>query len=450
MQQRNCTTCGTPLQLQCPTCNQINVLNNLSPDRISGNWMQCTKMLRVHILCLMSTLVAVLGVAYYLYVYFFISEAEIVVPQKCYAKGNGLIKAIPGEISTIHLYIVNQTGKPSTIPVQTLSCELMSESTGEIINCTMEEITISEYNISYQPISRGRHQLHIKVEGEHIKGSPFSVAAKMPIHKLGTVLKRIDGLKAPQGMTFNQRGEMIVAEYRGHCVTILSPSGKNVLSFGKEGTGPGEFNHPTDVAVDIDGNILVTDMKNNRIQKFSSGGKFICEVGKHGKGDLEFDFPVGIGIHPINSMIYIMENKNNRIQILKPDLTFFDYLPGKYNEPKDVAFDSSGNVYVADNEKHRIQVFKNGTLCQQFGQKGEKEGDLRYPSSISIDSTDLVYVLELHNYRVSLFTSKWKFLESFGSQGKGHGQFDEARGILVDKDGNIYVSDRVNDRIQRF
>ena len=51
-----------------------------------------------------------------------------------------------------------------------------------------------------------------------------------------------------------------MAEYRGHHVTILSPSREKILTFEEEGNGPGEFKNPTDVPVDMDGNILVTDM----------------------------------------------------------------------------------------------------------------------------------------------------------------------------------------------
>ena len=444
----NCQRCGTPFQQLCPNCCQQNALNNLMADYTLSIVRRIKRWFQVLLFLMAAVLVVLLA---NFYVQSFTSEENTVSPLKCYATGKGLEVAVAGEISSVNLNIVNQTGKPSTIPVKTLACELVSELTDEIVNCTLQEVDISQYELSYLPTSRGRHQLHIKVEGEHIKGSPFTVTVKMPIHKLGTVLKTITGLKAPQGMTFNQKGEMIVAEYRGHCVTTLSPSGKKLRSFGKEGIGPGDFNHPTDVAVDMDGNILVTDMKNNRIQKFTSDGNFITEVGKHGKGRLNFDFPVGIGVHSVNNKIYIAENKNNRIHILRPDLSFFGYLPSEFNEPKDVAFDSTGNIYVADNEKHRIQVFTaNGTLLRQFGKKGKEEGKMSYPSSICIDSTDLVYVVELYNFRVSLFTSEGNFVKSFGTKGKGSGQFDEARGIVVDKEGNIYVSDRVNDRIQQF
>ena len=71
------------------------------------------------------------------------------------------------------------------------------------------------------------------------------------------------------------------------------------------------------------------------------------------------------------------------------------------------------------------------------------EGELSFPTSISIDSDDAVYVAEGRNHRVSVFTREGTFLTSFGSKGDGPGQFNTPREITVDKNGVIYVSDSV-------
>ena len=88
-------------------------------------------------------------------------------PGKCYATGKGLEVAEPGERATVVLRITDQKKKACTTPVR---CELVSEHTREIENCTVKQTDIGQYEISYKSTSRGRHQLHIKVEGEHIKG----------------------------------------------------------------------------------------------------------------------------------------------------------------------------------------------------------------------------------------------------------------------------------------
>ena len=377
-----------------------------------------------------------------------------VSPEKCYATGKGLETAELGERATAVLNVVDEKEKACPVAVESLTCELVSETTGEKKKCSVKKTGDSRYKISYQPASRGRHQLHIKVEGDHIKGSPFPVTVKLPVVKLGTPIKTISKVKGSWCVAVNQKGEVIVSEGRGHCVSIFSPAGEKLRSFGSKGSGHGQFNEPRGVAVDDGGNILVVDGNNNRIQKFTSDGKFITAVGKEGNKPLEFITPIGIAIHPLNKKVYITECGNHRIQIVNSDLTFSSSIGsyggdnGQFKYPWDMAFDSAGNVYVADGANHRIQVFTaEGEYLRKFGKKGSGDGELNWPSSITIDSDNMVYVTEDTNHRVSVFTCEGKFLTSFGSGGSGPGQFSGPRGIAVDRNGVVYVSDYNNDRL---
>jgi DNA-binding beta-propeller fold protein YncE len=379
-------------------------------------------------------------------------------PEKCYATGKGLEVAKLGERATAVLHVVDQIGKACTKPVETLTCELVSEGTGEKIDCAVKKIEASgQYEISYQATIRGsRHQLHIKVEGGHIQGSPFPVIVKLPVQKLGTSIKTISGVKQPWSVAVNRRGEVLVAERGAHCISIFSPTGEKLLSFGSKGFGHGQFNGPRSVAVDDDGNILVAD-DNHHIQKFTPDGKFIMSVGKKGSNPLEFNDPTGIAIHPLNKRVYIAE-RGNRVQILNPDLTFFSSFGsigsgnGYFQNPRDVAFDGIGNVYVTDGVNHRIQVFTaEGQFLRKFAMgPGSGDGELYFPTGISIDSEDVVYVSDFNNRRVSVFICEGKFLTSFGTKGSGPGQFDGPRGIAVDRNGVVYISDANNHRLQIF
>ena len=377
-------------------------------------------------------------------------------PEKCYATDKGLEVAKLGERATAVLHVVDQKGKACTTPVETLTCELVSEITGEKIDCSVKETEASQYEISYQATSQGRYQLHIKVEGEHIKGSPFPVTV---IKKLGTPIKTISGVEGPWGVAVNQRGEVIVAEGNGHCVSTFSPTGEKIRSFGSQGSGQGQFGTPCSVAVDDDGNILVVDDENHRIQKFTTDGKFIATVGMQGNKNLQFKEPIGISINQKNKKIYVSDKGNHRIQILNPDLTFSSSFGscgsgnGEFESALDLACDSTGNVYVADSGNHHIQVFTaKGVFLRKFGKYGTGNGELRCLTSIScsIDSDNVVYVADQFNYRVSVFTCEGKFLTSFGTQGSGPGQFSRPCGTAVDKNGVVYVSDFNNDRLQLF
>ena len=378
-----------------------------------------------------------------------------VSPEKCYATGKGLEVAKLGERATAVLHVVDQKEKACTEPVETLTCELVSDISGKKIDCSVKKTEASgQYEISYQATSQGRHQLHIKVEGEHIKGSPFPVTVKLPVQKLGTPIKTIDEVKCPWGVAVNQRGEVIVAERNGYCVSIFSPEGEKLRSFGSKGSGHGQFNAPRGVAVDDDGNILVVDENNHRIQKFTTDGNFVTTVGM--QDNIQLNKPTGIATNPKNKKIYIVDRCNHRIQILNPDLTLSSNFGsqgsdnGQFQYPWDVACDSTGNVYMADSDNHSIQVFtEEGEFLRKFGKEGSGNGELSGPIGISIDSDNVVYVAEWSNSRVSVFTCEGKFLTSFGTEGSGPGQFKRPYGIAVDKNGVVYVSDG-NNRLQLF
>ena len=197
----------------------------------------------------------------------------------------------------------------------------------------------------------------------------------------------------------------------------------------------------------------MADGKNDRIQKFTPDGDFITAVGRQCDNHMDLNYPIGIGLHPRTKMIYVVENKGNRAQVLNPDLTYNNTF-GRFHEPKDMAFDSKGNVYVADNENCQIQVFTaEGQFLRQFGR--ESEIDLNYPTAISIDSYDVIYVLELYTHRVSLFNcedkaSRCQKLTSFGSEGNGPGELNQARGMAIDENGTLYVSDQGIKNLQLF
>ena len=377
-----------------------------------------------------------------------------VYPEKCFATGKGLEVATVGRQATAILHAMDADGKECEQPLVNTSCELVSDAGGPTVKGAVQKKEKNEYTISYQLTHKGRHQLHIKVEGVPIRGSPFVVIA---VKNLSTPIKTIGGVNSPWGMAVNQRGEIIVAESSGDCISIFSPSGEKIRTFGSKGSAQGQFNDLHGVAVDGNGNILVADRNNHRIQKFTGDGKFITSVGQKGNKHLEFLEPFGVTINHRNRTAYICDSSNHRIQILNADLTFSNSFgsygsgDGQFTFPWDVAFDSTGNVYVADTLGHCIQVFTaEGKFLRKFGKKGSGDGELNWPSSVSIDSDDIVYMTEHNNHRVSMFTSEGQFLRSFGTKGGESGQFNIPRGITVDRDGLVYVSDYFNNCIQIF
>ena len=244
-----------------------------------------------------------------------------------------------------------------------------------------------------------------------------------------------------------------MAEYGRHCVSIFSPSGENIRTFGSKGSAQGQFDGPHGVDVDVDGNILVID-GNHSIQKFTADGKFLTAVGREGN---KHPNPTGVAVNHRNRKVYICDKNHHQIQILNADFTFSSTFgshgsgDGEFNRPWNVAFDNTGNVYVTDIRGHCIQVFiAEGKFLQMIGKRGSGEGELNWPSCICIDSDDTIYVTEYSSNRISIFTNKGQFLRSFGTKTERPGQFNYPCGIAVDKDGLVYVSDFFSHRIQIY
>ena len=361
-------------------------------------------------------------------------------PCKCLIIDKGAEAAVVGEKSTANLQAINFAGKPCEEPMESLECELVSEIAGTRASCSVERRGQSQYEISYQPTIKGRHQLHIKVQGQHIRGSPLSLAAKSPVEKLGDPILTIDEVDGPWGVAINQRGEVVVTEWDGDCVSVFSPSGEKLRSFGKHGSGQGEFQVPCGVAVDGEGNILVVDGNNHRIQKFTAEGQFLAAVGTRGSGPLQFSSPRGIAYNAKNRMVYVTDYGNNRVQVVNSDLTFSSTFgkngsgKGQFNSPCGIACDSTGKVYVADTWNHRIQVFTaEGKFLMMFGRFGHGRGELHSPFGVAIDASGTVYVSEGRKSRVSVFTSGGHFVTSFGEG------LVPPYGLAVDDNGVVYV-----------
>ena len=379
--------------------------------------------------------------------------------SKCHVTGKCIEAAVVGEMSTAVLQAINFKGQPCEEPIQSSECELVSELSGTRTRGSIERRGQSQYEINYQPTITGRHQLHVKVEGQHIRGSPFTISAKSPVEKLGTPILTLNGVNGPWGVAINQRGEVIVAEWDGDCVSVFSPSGEKLRTFGTRGSGQGQFQWPHGVAVDGEWNILVADSNNHRIQKFTPEGQFLTAVGAKGKGPLQFYCPADIVLNAANKKVYVTDCLNHCVQVLNSDLTFSSSFgepgsgKGQFHYPRGIACDSTGKVYVADFGNDRVQVFKaelEGKFLKMFGRQGVGRGELSGPIGVAIDSNDMVYVSEGGNSRVSVFISDGVFVTSFGSHGEGPGQFRSPYGVAVDNSGVVYVCDRYNNRVQIF
>lgn len=126
--------------------------------------------------------------------------------------------------------------------------------------------------------------------------------------------------------------------------------------------------------------------------------------------------------------------------------------------PAGIALDKQNRfAYVVDTQQDQVLVFDADTfkLLRRIGTGGKKhtltsEGDFSLPTCVAVDKDGNVYVTDTLNNRVEIFDADGGFISQFGKAGDGPGRFARPKGIAVDGDGHIWVADEIQGRVQVF
>ena len=154
-------------------------------------------------------------------------------------------------------------------------------------------------------------------------------------------------------------GVVFVCDTNRNKVKRFSTSGVFQGEWGGSGDGPGEFDQPVDIAFDADGYAYVADLGNNRVQKFDASFEHVLDIGTTGAPNTLLDAPTGVAIGP-DGRLYVSD-LGDTIKVYDTDGSFVacgrrtGSGPGQFNDPRDVALDADGNVYVADTDNDRLQ-----------------------------------------------------------------------------------------------
>jgi predicted membrane-bound mannosyltransferase/DNA-binding beta-propeller fold protein YncE len=173
--------------------------------------------------------------------------------------------------------------------------------------------------------------------------------------------------------------------------------------------------------------------------------------------------PRGLAVAP-DGTLYVADTTNNRIWHLNRQGVVLGSWgetgteSGQFQEPWDVALDAQGNVYVADTWNHRVQKFDpQGQFLLAWGTFGQfnvgdsnGQGAFFGPRGVAVGPEGEIYVTDTGNKRVQVFDADGNFLREFGGNGRGPGKLDEPVGIAVSSLGEIFVADSWNARIQVF
>ncbi len=174
-----------------------------------------------------------------------------------------------------------------------------------------------------------------------------------------------EALERPCGVVVDHEGgRVFVADSAAHQILVFGIDGRLVSRIGERGSGPGQFNYPTNVALDSRRRLWVSDTLNFRVQGFDAALRPAVQIGR--KGDM----------------------------------------PGYFSQPKGLAFDGEDHLYVVDANFEAVQLFDlEGRLLMSFGREGGGPGEFWLPAGIAVDQDGRIWIADSYNKRVQAFRS---------------------------------------------
>jgi streptogramin lyase len=288
-------------------------------------------------------------------------------------------------------------------------------------------------------------------------------------------------------------GDMLYVALSSNQLRVFDTSGNLVGGWGTPGTGDGQFNGLTAIAVSAT-NVYTTDygVSGGRVQIFDLSGNFQSKWGDYGNtGDGQFRLPWGIDTGP-NGDVYVGDWSSNRVQRFDRTGAFIskwgtgtgDTSPGM----EGVAVAPSGDVYVADANIGRLEHFDasgsfvgswpvspsvlgvatddagnvyttsgngpGGNRVRKWTASGtllaEWSAGLLIPNGLDVDAAGNIYVADTFKHRVVKLDPSGTVVGTFGGLGVGDGQFFFPYDVAVNLSGEVFVADSRNNRIQKL
>ena len=302
---------------------------------------------------------------------------------------------------------------------------------------------------------------------------------------------------SPHGITIDSSGNLFVIDYTNNVIRKVTSAGA-VTTFAGTGTlgginGAGataNFKYPDGIAIDSSNNLLIGDTLGNTIRKITNAAVVSIYSGSASSGFINGkDGPIALFNSPIavttasNGITYVIDDFSPCIRKISADgltVTTFagdgnsantGYIDdqgtaARFNSPKGMVLDSSGNIYVADTYNNRIRkVTSTGvvTTVAGDGTYGYLDGQgtaakFAYPWGIAIDSSNNLYIADKGNSRIrkisasgAVTTVAGYILSGYADGAASVARFKNPQAIAVDSsNGTVYVADTANNRIRKI
>lgn len=256
----------------------------------------------------------------------------------------------------------------------------------------------------------------------------------------------VGGYRLPDGVAVDERdGTVYVVDTANHRVTAQTPRGEVRATFGGRGQGAGQLVEPKGIAVAPDGTIYVADAGNHRIQRFAPDGRVLAIWGRVGIGDGEFGGlyggggPVDVAVGP-DGMVFAAD-LHGRLQTFTPDGMFlgaWDSL--RCDRPMPVGDASTEGLELGRVHGSSVPVaaFRTLTTWRTSNQPLATAAD----GSVFVGSLSGIFHFSANGRCLGEFSGEGEALGRLGGPGPS--------GLAVAPNGDVFVADVGNGRVQRF
>jgi DNA-binding beta-propeller fold protein YncE len=274
-------------------------------------------------------------------------------------------------------------------------------------------------------------------------------------HVVTFVYGREQSLLAPQHLTIDSKGRMLISDPVARAVHVLD----GTSSFRITGGDRHRLRKPGGIAVDAEDNIYVADSALGLVEVYDPRGTFLRYIGKIDDETL-FDFPTGIAIDRTNARMYLLDTPRNVLLILNLKGNILkcigrhstNEVTVEFRYPTEIAM-SDEEIIVLDAAGSHIQVLDlDGNLLRQFNTyTSSSPGIPQMPAEMGLgtDAEGNIYLSNFRDSGVRIFNRDGKIVSSFGKQGDREGQFNCPTGVWV-QNGRLFIADTVNRRIAVF
>jgi DNA-binding beta-propeller fold protein YncE len=212
---------------------------------------------------------------------------------------------------------------------------------------------------------------------------------------------------------------------------------------------------PYGLAEDSKGNLYVADGKVGAIFVFNTETKELQMI-KHGL-QARFGDIIGLAIDD-SDRLFVSDTKMHRILVFDKNHKVEGTIAQGLVDPGGMVVDNENRfLYVADAALDLVLVYDADklTLLRKIGTPGKNHtlvdpGQFAVPTNVALDSDGNLYVSDTYNNRIEVFDADGNFIRQFGKAGDRPGTFMRPKGIAVDVDGHVWVADAVQDRVQCF